>query len=157
MRPRRQIVQNDLSGNIEEQSRPTRSTRQTPSSSRNNGISHQESDDDSDDDQLLSQIASQNRTKRSPRAAASAPLTTEFVDTTSPEIQNGLPRTREMIRRKQSTVSTTSTTIVTSNQNHHSTRSMTVETSQIEITRNQVSLRFKLTSLNTSWYQNFEN
>lgn len=138
-RTRRQVISDDLDGSVEEPIRPTRSTRQTPSSSRNNGTAHQDSDDDdSDDDQLLSQIASQNRTKRSPRG--SVPLSTEFVDTTSPEHQNGLSRTREMIRRKQSAVSTSSTTTVTSNQNIHSTRSMTtVETSQIEITRNQVS------------------
>lgn len=143
-RTRRQVVNDDLDGSIEEPStRPTRSTRQTPSSSRNNGTAHQDSDDDdSDDDQLLSQIASQNRSKRSPRA--SVPLTTEFVDTTSPDHLNGLPRTREMIRRKQSAVSLNSTATVTSNQNVHSTRSMTtVETSQIEITRNQVSFGVK--------------
>lgn len=138
------MLQGDADGSFEEAPRPTRSTRQTPSSSRNNGTANQgDSDDDSDDDPLI-QFASQNRPKRSPRGSVIAPMSTEFVDTTSPPHQNGgsLPRTREMIRRKQSTISTSSsTTAIISNQSFHSvTRSTSsVEiTSQIEIQRNQV-------------------
>lgn len=133
----------------EESSRPIRSTRNTLNSSRDNGTANQDSEDDSDDDQLLSQIASQSRPKRSPRAVGtqSAPISTEFVDTTSPIHLNGtsLPRTREMIRRKQSTVSTSSTSTVapaSSQSGYHSvTRSMTTTetTTQIEIRRNQVN------------------
>lgn len=125
-----------------EPGRPIRATRNTMNSSRNNG--NQDSDDDSDDDQLLSQIASQSRTKRSPRAAAiTPPKTTEFVDATSPIHQNGnsLPRTRENIRRKQLSVSTSSTTVLTSSPGYQSVRrSMTTTetSSQIEIRRNQV-------------------
>lgn len=141
-RPRRNVHIEEPS--FEESRRPTRSTRYLPSSSRNN-----DSDEDSDDDQLLSMIARQNQSKRSPRGAVTAtatattpPISTEFVDTTSPVHQNGtsLPRTREMIRRKQTTITTnTATPVATANQgNYHSTRSITETTSQIEIRRNQV-------------------
>ncbi|XP_031621174.1 bromodomain and WD repeat-containing protein 3 isoform X2 [Contarinia nasturtii] len=146
-RLRRQILPD---GAVHEDTpRPIRSTRHN--SSRNNGTINQDSDDDddSDDDQLLSQIvASQSRSKRSPRGLSPRSVTatvptTEFVDTTSPVQQNGspIPRTREMIRRKQMTVSTssTSTTVASSHSYHSVTRSTTVEsTSQIEIRRNQV-------------------
>lgn len=145
MRVRRQVLQDD---DIDGQIRPTRSTRQTLN--RSNGAVDPETDDDSDDDQLLSQIASQNRPKRSPRGSASAPMTTEFVDTTSPVHHNGhfLTRTREKIRRKQTSSSTNNTAItttVTSNSSSQSTststRSMAIpETAlQIERQRNQVS------------------
>lgn len=144
LRARRQVLQED---DVDGSMRPIRSTRQTLN--RSNGTVNQDTDDDSDDDQLLSQIASQNRPKRSPRGSASAPLTTEFVDTTSPVHENGhfLTRTRDKIRRKQISISTNSTTTastVTSNSSSQSTltRSMTISetTSQIERRRNQVSL-----------------
>lgn len=144
MRVRRQVLQDD---DVDGPMRPVRSTRQTLPV-RSNGAVNPDTDDDSDDDQLLSQIASQNRPKRSPRGSASAPLTTEFVDTTSPVHQNGhfLTRTRDKIRRKQistSTSSSTTTATVTSNSSSQSTltRSMTIteSTSQIERRRNQVS------------------
>lgn len=142
-RIRRQITNDSTEGSPCESTRPTRSTRQTPTSSRNNGTTNQDSDDDSDDDQLLSHFANQNRSKRSQRTAP--PISTEFVDTTSPiHHQNGNPlqRTREVIRRRQTTLLNNSTTTVsTSQSNYHSiTRSMTTSetTSQIEIRRNQV-------------------
>lgn len=138
LRVRRQVLpDDDIDGPI----RPTRSTRQMPS--RSNGTVDPDTDDDSDDDQLLSQIATQNRPKRSrPKP--------EFVDTTPPDHRNGhfLTQTRERIRRKQTSSSSNSTVItatVTSNSRSHSTststRSMTVTetTSQIERRRNQVS------------------
>ncbi|XP_055320942.1 bromodomain and WD repeat-containing protein 3 isoform X2 [Sitodiplosis mosellana] len=131
----------------EESVRPTRSTRHTLNSIRNNGTIAQDSEEDSDDE-VLSHIARQNRPKRSPRgqSAPSMPTSTEFVDTSSPIHLNGtpLPRTREMIRRKQSAISTSSTSAVVSASSptgyHSVTRSMTTTetTSQIEIRRNQV-------------------
>lgn len=142
-RVRRQVLNDSTEGSPGESARPIRSTRQTPTSSRNNGTENQDSDDDSDDDQLLSQIANQNRSKQSPRRAP--PISTEFVDTTSPVHQNGNPlqRTREMIRRKQSSVSShSSTTVVATSQSgyHSVTRSKSTAetTSQIEIRRSQV-------------------
>lgn len=158
MRARRQVLQDDAED--QEPSRQMRSTRQNVS--RSNGIINDDSDDDSDDDQLLSQImASQNRSKRSPRGSAThAPQSTEFVAVTSPVQQSRhfLVQTREKIanKRKQMSNSTNSTpttntsssssststlnaTHATSNSNHQ-TRSMTTSetTSQIERRRNQV-------------------
>lgn len=151
MRARRQVLQDD---EIDAPIRPTRSTRQTLTRSNGTANAETDDDDDSDDDQLLSQIASQNRPKRSPRGPSSAPMTTEFVDTTSPvHNRNGhfLTRTREKIRRKQisrSTNSTTNTTVTSNSSSYQSTstststRSMTITetTSQVELRRIQVSL-----------------
>lgn len=155
LRNRRQAHREDQAA-TGESSRPMRSTRQTLN--RSNGMLNPDSDDDSDDDRCLSQIASQNRPKRSPRgSAANAPLSTEFVDTTSPPQQNGhfLKHTRETIRRRQisstinSTITTTPTSITSSSSSHQSTltRSMTTSETSLQIERRRTQVSYSTLSI----------